>query len=135
MIIKELSEAIINRYRQYSELNSVLTGMFFYNAPQGQAYPYIVFRYRDMTFEQFLGGADDRMYKVDIKFIIYSNIYDGGYDATSLMEYVKNCFDLNDFAIENYRLVKFGLESISPIMYIDDVMQIEMNYECWLVKE
>jgi len=134
MIIKELSEAIVNKFRQCQELNSALSGIYFKFVPQNTSLPYLVFDIVDIDYEQYLGDRNSRLYKIEVKFSLYVNFYDGGYDMTSLMEGVTNCYDLKNFAIENYSLVKFGLDRISPAMYIGDVMQTDLLYECWIIR-
>lgn len=136
-MIKEITQAVINLYNRNSALPQVLTGgLHFQMAPQHPTSPYAVFYISGITQEDYMGGATSEIVQSMIQFNIFSEATDGGEEMATLEQLFTNCFHWEtNVAIYGFYNVRMSRDSIIPIGYVDDIWQLTINYEFWMVKE
>lgn len=93
-----LFQGIWNEFNNDTDLKAAVTGMYFTEAPQGTAYPYIVY------FE--ISNVPSWTFTEDMEnFLIQFSIYDNNSSSTnilSIFEKLKACYDWCDLSVSGY---------------------------------
>ena len=138
-MIKELCEAIMDKYKSTEELQAVLSGgMYYQQAPQDVSKPYCVFRIPLLTNEKFLGVTADRkkMFIAAVEFISITDNEQGGEEIDNVMSQVQQAYDESELEMDGFYTVAVFSKDTGESELIDDVTwQNVSEYEVWFVKE
>lgn len=135
-MIRELATAIRQKFVSSTQLYSLLSGgLWFQRAPQNATYPYATLYIIAADKEEYMGGPDDCMRRVQLQISIFSDVTDGGEQIALLAEKFNEAFDWCELWIHGYASVKLENTVTGPITNIDDIWQAVLNYEVWYSKE
>ena len=134
-MIAQIAKAITQKFNSEADLNNALLGsLYFQQAPQEATFPYGVFYFNGVTQDEIMGDANDSIQQVDIQFNLFSEKADGGAELATLSELFNTAFNWQNVYVDGYHYLKMQRENILPLIYVDEIWQITMNYSLWLQK-
>ncbi len=135
-MIESLAVAITSKYNANNALKKALTGGFhFTQAPQDTDMPYGVFNFVSLNKESILGNPPKDILKATVQITVFSDVNDGGAELAQLSQKVMDCFDWSDLKYNRFYSIKVERETIGPILYIDEIWQVNIDYDIWYMKE
>jgi len=127
--MKELEEALMVKYNADTTIKSLTNGLFLAEAPQGTAYPYIVYSYPS--------GNPEWTFNNDMKiFVIQFKIHDSNTSAVTLNLIYKALHDLFDWC--TLTIDSWNLTYMKPIFEnlfrVDDKWQYVIQFRIRIQK-
>ena len=95
-MIADLMTAIKSRYLSDAgaSLRAANTGgLWWQQAPQDTAMPFVIVYWISSTCDDFAGGASDRIEKADLQFSVFSDAEDGGTEAADIIKKTQALYD------------------------------------------
>ena len=131
----EVAQAINNKYEAAIELKKLLKGgLWFYQAPEYAEDPYGVYTFLGLTEEQWM-GSKNKMEMAAFQFMLFSADMAGAETLTQITKVLTDVYDWAQLSIDDYYIVKMQRNNIGPIVYTDEIWQINIDYDVWYVKE
>ena len=141
MRLTDITEAIFQKYQGSVSLMTTLPGgLYFQQAPQGNSFPYGVFYINGTTTETEVMSTrpvvnDRNIYEVEVQFNLFSDTLDDGDEITLLLDKFSDAFDWTNLNVSGQTCIKMQRESVTPILFVDDIWQVTINYMLGLQKE
>lgn len=128
-MIAEVAKAITN-YFKTSDVYSILDGrLYFQQAPQDVAFPYAVFYFNGATHEEIMSSTSiNNIIECDIQFNLFDNSQDGGAKIADVAKDFDNAFHWSTINVSGYSYIKMQRENIQPVLFIDEIWQVTLNY-------
>ena len=128
-MIAEVAKAITTHFRS-SDVYSVLDGrLYFQQAPQDVEFPYGVFYFNGATHEEIMSNTSiNNIIECDLQFNLFDNTQDGGAKIADVAKDFDAAFHWATINVSGYSYVKMQRENIQPVMYIDEIWQVTINY-------
>ena len=128
-MIAEVAKAI-TAYFKASNVYSTLGGrLYFQQAPQDVAFPYAVFYFNGASHEEIMSSDSiNNIIECDIRFNLFDDSQDGGAKITDVAKDLDNAFHWADLTVGGYTFIKMQRENIQPVLYIDEIWQVSINY-------
>ena len=127
--MKEIQEAIINKYEGDDTIVTLTTGLHNTEAPQGSEYPYIVF--------SFPSGIPDWTFSDDQReFVVQFKIHDNSRTVVNvnlIYAALHNLFDWCELTIEDWHLT-YMKEILEFLVRVDDKWQYVIQYRIRIEK-
>ena len=128
--MKEIQEAIINKYEGDSTITELTTGLHNTEAPQGAEFPYIVFN--------FPSGTPDWTFSDEQKeFVIQFKIHDNNrtvINVNSIYDALLNLFNWCELDIEGWHLT-YMKEILEFLVRVDNKWQYVIQYRIRMEKD
>lgn len=142
MRVTDITEAIFQKYQgSVSLMTTLLGGLYFQQAPQDDInFPYGVFYINGITTETEVMSTqpvvnDRNIYEVEVQFNLFSDILDDGDEIALLLDKFSEAFDWTNLSVNGQTCIKMQRESVTPILFVDDIWQATINYMLGLQKE
>jgi hypothetical protein len=128
----ELLKAIKTTFTANATLSAYVTGGIWYSeAPQNATMPYITVHGIAMTPKRYL--SDELEEDARIQFSLWSSTRDIA-QIGNMYEYLNDCFDETDIAIDNFENIRLEREMVTPPMRVDsDIWHMAVDYR-WYVQ-
>jgi len=128
-MITEIAKGIMNYFKS-SFLNDTLNGrLYFQQAPQDVSFPYAVFYFNGASHEELMSSTSiNNIIECDLQFNIFDDSQDGGTRITEIAGLLDNAFHWAQINVNGYSYIKMQRENIQPVMFIDEIWQVVINY-------
>ena len=88
-----------------------------------------MFYFNGATHEEIMSNTSiNNIIEVDLQFNIFDNSQDGGMKISEIAAIFDTAFHWADINVEGYSYIKMQRENIQPVMFIDEIWQITINY-------
>ena len=135
-MIEELAVAITSKFNANIALKKVLTGgLHFTQAPQDTSMPFGTFDFISINKESMLGNPPKDIVKATVQITVFSDADDGGSQIAQLSQKVMDCYDWSELKYHSFYTIKVERQIIGPVLYIDEIWQVNIDYEIWFIKE
>ena len=128
--MKEIQEAIMNKYEGDSTITGLTTGLYNTEAPQGAEFPYVVFSYPS--------GTPDWTFSDDQKeLVIQFKIHDNNRTVVNvnlIYAALHDLFDWCELTIEDWHLT-YMKEILEFLVRVDDKWQYVIQYRIRIEKD
>ena len=128
-MIAEVAKGIMNHFKM-ADVYSTLEGrLYFQQAPQEVSFPYAVFYFNGASHEELMSSTSiNNIIECDIQFNIFDNSQDGGAKIADIAKDFDNAFHWAEINVSGYSYIKMQRENIQPVIYVDEIWQIVINY-------
>ena len=134
-MIRQIAEVIIQKFNQSTELKNVLSGgLYFQQAPQDVSSPYGVFMFVGASHTEIMGATWNNITDISLQFSLFEDSHDGGSAIASIAEILDNAFHWAEIYPSGYDWIKMQRQSIGPVTYIDEIWQVNIDYELSIKK-
>lgn len=129
-MITEVAKGIMNYFRQSSAVYNALAGrLYFQQAPQDVSTPYAVFYFNGASHEEIMSSTSiNNIIECDIQFNIFDDSQDGGTKVSEIAGLLDSAFHWAAINVSGYSYVKMQRENIQPVIYVDEIWQVVINY-------
>ncbi len=128
-MIAEVAKAITTYFKTSDAYSTVDGRLFFQQAPQDVDFPYAVFYFNGASHEEIMSNTSiNNLIECDIQFNIFDNSQDGGVKIADVAKDFDNAFHWSVINVSGYSYIKMQRENIQPVMYIDEIWQVTINY-------
>lgn len=134
-MIKELAESIQRCYAGTNIANKLSGGFWYEQAPQGTGGEWAVFFFIGGSFEQWMGGADERIGTYDMQLNIYSDVDDGGITLAELIKRFDKEFNMARLTIDEHKCLLAQNNSLIMLPVINGIRQATLQFTIEIVKE
>ena len=128
-MIAEIAKGIMI-YFKTSNVYSTMNGrLYFQQAPQDVGFPYAVFYFNGASHEELMSSTSiNNIIDCDIQFNIFDDSQDGGAKIADIAAEFDSAFHWAEINVSGYSYIKMQRENIQPVIYVDEIWQVVINY-------
>ena len=128
-MIAEVAKAIKNYFKTSNAYSAVDGRLYFQQAPQDVTFPYAVFYFNGASHEEIMSNTSiNNIVDVDLQFNLFDNSQDGGSRIADIAADFDNAFHWATINVSGYSYIKMQRDNIQPVIYIDEIWQVTINY-------
>lgn len=128
-MIAEVAKAIMTYFKTSNAYSTLDGKLFFQQAPQDVGFPYAVFYFNGASHEELMSSTSiNNIIDVDIQVNLFDNSQDGGAKIADIAKDFDNAFHWATINVSGYSYIKMQRENIQPVMYVDEIWQVTINY-------
>ncbi len=128
-MIAEVAKAITTYFKTSNAYSTVDGRLYFQQAPQDAIFPYAVFYFNGASHEELMSNTSiNNIIECDIQFNIFDNSQDGGARIADIAKDFDDAFHWAEINVSGYSYIKMQRENIQPVLYVDEIWQVTINY-------
>jgi hypothetical protein len=134
-MIAEIAKGITNYFKTSNAYSSLGGRLYFQQAPQEPTFPYAVFYFNGVDHEEIMSSSSvNNLIECDIQFNIFDDSQDGGARIADVAKVLDASFHWATINVSGYSYIKMQRENIQPVMYVDEIWQVTINYTLGIQK-
>lgn len=134
-MIAAVATAIMNYFKTSNAYSTVDGRLYFQQAPQDVEFPYAVFYFIGASHEEVMSSTSiNNLIDIDLQFNLFDNSQDGGTKIADIQEDFDDAFHWATINVGGYSYIKMQKENIQPVMYINGIWQVTINYTLGIQK-